>query len=91
MDEVRQPKLGNWYGYINQLYAYRVAETLDLQKKKKAGALDDQDAPEGDLTEISGDRPIPSGPPPKEEIIAATTIRQTDPNAQEELNDELEK
>lgn len=83
--EIQQPKLGNWYGYVNQLYAYRVAETLDLQRKKKSGELNEEDAPKGDVTEVAGDSPIPSGPPPKEEIIAATTIIQTAPT-EEELN-----
>jgi hypothetical protein len=72
--ELTQPQLGNWYGFMNQLYSYRVAETLDLQKQKREGTLPDESPIEEDLTKVSGGPPIPTGPPPKEDIIAGTTI-----------------
>jgi len=77
--ELEQPNLGNWYGFMNQLYAFRVAETLEIQKQKRDGATPAEGAPEGDLTDVSGGPPIPTGPPPREDIVAATTIVQTAP------------
>ena len=79
--ELTQPNLGNWYGFMNQLHAYRVTETLDLQKRKRDGSLDDSEVPLGDLTEVNGDTPIPQGPPPVENIVpltASTNIVQTE-------------
>ena len=76
--ELTQPNLGQWYGFMNQLYAYRVAETLDIQKKKMAGELEGDDQPEGDLLDVSGGVPIPTGPPDAETVIASTTILQTE-------------
>ena len=77
--ELEQPNLGNWYGFMNQLYAFRVAETLDIQKQKRDGAIPTEEAPEGDLTEVSGGPPIPTGPPAPKDIVGATTIVQTAP------------
>jgi hypothetical protein len=77
--ELEQPNLGNWYGFMNQLYAFRVAETLEIQKQKRDGATPGEATPEGDLTDVSGGPPIPTGPPPREDIVAATTIVQTAP------------
>ena len=80
--ELQQPNLGNWYGFMNQLYSYRVAETLDLQRQKRDGLIPEEEAPVGDLTDVSGGPPIPTDAPPKEDIIAATTIIQTDPKVE---------
>lgn len=77
--ELEQPNLGNWYGFMNQLYAFRVAETLDIQRQKNEGTIPPEDAPLGDLKDVAGGKPIPTGAPPKEDIIAATTIVQTAP------------
>lgn len=87
--ELEQPNLGNWYGFMNQLYAFRVAETLEIQRQKKDGTLPEEADPKGDLTDVSGGPPIPTTAPPKESIIAATTIIQTDPNR--EGNDDGDK
>lgn len=82
--ELEQPNLGNWYGFMNQLYAFRVAETLDIQRRKNAGELKEEDAPQGDLKDVSGGPPIPTGAPSPKTIVAATTILQTDPQVEGE-------
>lgn len=87
--ELEQPNLGRWYGFMNQLYAFRVAETLDIQKRKKEGDLDeDTPGPKGDITEASGGPPIPTGAPPKEDIVAATQIVQAEPNVEADTDGE---
>jgi hypothetical protein len=75
-NELEQPALGNWYAFVNQLYAYRVAETLELQRQQKAGEVSEEEAPIGDLTDVSGGVPIPTGAPP---ITGSATIVQADP------------
>ncbi len=80
--ELEQPNLGNWYGFMNQLYAFRVAETLDIQKRKTAGELPVEDAPQGDLADVSGGPPIPTGPPDPKDIVASTAIIQTRPTVE---------
>ncbi len=87
--ELEQPNLGNWYGFMNQLYAFRVAETLEIQKQKRDGTLPEEDAPQGDLADVSGGPPIPTGPPPRDDIVGAATIVQTAP-VEEEANSEKE-
>lgn len=82
--ELEQPNLGHWYGFLNQLYAYRVAETLDLQKRARAGELPESQAPLGDLTEVSGDVPIPSGPPPEGTLTNTINISQVKPDDSKE-------
>jgi len=77
--ELEQPNLGNWYGFMNQLYAFRVAETLEIQKQKREGAVPTEGVPEGDLADVSGGPPIPTGPPAPKDIVAATSIVQTAP------------
>lgn len=77
--ELEQPNLGNWYGFMNQLYAFRVAETLDIQKQKREGTLPAEDAPTGDLKDVSGGPPIPTGPPAPQDIVGSTNIIQTEP------------
>ena len=74
--ELEQPALGNWYGFVNQLYAYRVAETLELERSRKAGEVAEEKAPLGSLTDVSGGVPIPTKAPP---ITGSATIVQTDP------------
>ena len=88
--ELEQPNLGNWYGFMNQLYAFRVAETLEIQRQKNEGSLPEEDAPKSDLTDVSGGPPIPTTAPPKKSIIAATTIIQTDPKAEGDTDGEKE-
>jgi len=78
--ELEQPALGNWYAFVNQLYAYRVAETLELQRQRKAGEVAEEEAPLGDLTDVSGSVPIPTKAPP---ITGSATIVQTDPEVEE--------
>jgi hypothetical protein len=80
--ELEQPNLGHWYGFMNQLYAYRVAETLEIQKRKNDGTLSDEEMPQGDLKDVSGGPPIPTGPPSPKDIVASATIIQTDPNVE---------
>ena len=75
-NELEQPSLGHWYAFVNQLYAYRVAETLELQRQQKAGEVPEAEAPIGDLTDVSGGVPIPTGAPP---ITGSATIVQSDP------------
>jgi len=77
--ELEQPNLGKWYGFMNQLYAFRVAETLDIQKRKNEGDLPEEETPPADLTEVSGGPPIPTGPPAPKDIVASTSIIQTAP------------
>ena len=88
--ELEQPNLGNWYGFMNQLYAFRVAETLDIQKQKREGNLSKEEAPQGDLTDVSGGPPIPTGPPAPKDIVSSTTIVQTAPTVEGEPNGEKE-
>ncbi len=88
--ELEQPNLGNWYGFMNQLYAFRVAETLDIQKQKRDGTLSTEEAPQGDLKDVSGGPPIPTGPPAPKDIVASTTIIQTKPTVEEEPHGEQE-
>ena len=85
--ELTQPNLGQWYGFLNQLYAYRVAETLDIQRKKDAGELTDEKTPEGDLLDVSGGSPIPTGPPDPATVVASTAIIQTEPPTQEDFDE----
>jgi len=77
--ELEQPNLGNWYGFMNQLYAFRVAETLEIQKQRRDGTIPKDAAPQGDLKDVSGGPPIPTGPPAPKDIVGATTIVQTEP------------
>ena len=84
--ELEQPNLGNWYGFMNQLYAFRVAETLDIQRQKNEGTLPEEEQPKGDLKDVSGGPPIPTTAPPKKSIIAATTIIQTVPNVEDDAD-----
>jgi hypothetical protein len=77
-EELEQPKLGNWYGFMNQLYAFRVAETLDIQKQKRDGTIPEAEAPQGDLTDVA-QAPIPTGPPAPKDIVASATINQAAP------------
>jgi hypothetical protein len=86
--ELTQPNLGKWYGFMNQLYAYRVAETLDIQRKKDAGELTKENTPEGDLLDVSGGSPIPTGPPNPADVVASTAIIQTEPPTKEDFNEE---
>ena len=79
--ELEQPNLGNWYGFMNQLYAFRVAETLDIQKQKREGTLSEEEAPKGDLKDVA-QAPIPTGPPDPQDIVASTTIIQTRPTVE---------
>lgn len=87
--ELEQPNLGNWYGFMNQLYAFRVAETLEIQKQKRDGTLPEESAPQGDLADVSGGPPIPTGPPAPKDIAGTATIVQTAP-AEEEAKSEKE-
>ncbi len=89
-EELEQPKLGNWYGFMNQLYAFRVAETLDIQKQKRDGTLSEEDAPQGDLKDVSGGPPIPTGPPAPKDIVASASITQTAPTVEGEPTGEKE-
>ncbi len=82
--ELDQPALGNWYGFMNQLYAMRVTETLDIARRKKAGEFPEDEAPKGELTDVSGDAPIPTGPPSP---TATTTIIQTEPKVEVTLDE----
>ena len=88
--ELEQPNLGNWYGFMNQLYAFRVAETLDIQKRKNEGTLPEEKTPQGDITDVSGGPPIPTGPPSPKDIVASTTIIQTDPAVEGDPDGEKE-
>ncbi len=88
--ELEQPNLGNWYGFMNQLYAFRVAETLDIQKQKREGTLPEAAAPKGDLKDVSGGLPIPTGPPDPKDIVASTSIVQTEPTVEGEPAGEKE-
>ena len=81
--EVEQPNLGNWYGFMNQLYAFRVAETLEIQHQKKMGELSEEESPKGELVDIA-QAPIPTGPP---DIRGAASIIQTDPSVEGETNE----
>jgi len=88
--ELEQPKLGNWYGFMNQLYAFRVAETLDIQKQKRDGVIPEAEAPQGDLADVSGGPPIPTGPPAPKDIVASTVITQSAPVVEGALDGEKE-
>lgn len=71
IEQLEQPTLSNWYNMMHQLYAYRVHETLQIQKNKRESGEEDI------IKETTDQNITPTGPPPadfiKEEAIQIVT------------------
>ncbi len=82
--ELTQPNLGNWYGFMNQLYTFRVAETLSIQQKRSNGEFAEEEGPKGDISDIGGEVPLPTSAPP---LSTSVGINQTAPEETNERKD----
>jgi len=70
--QLEQPALGNWYNMMHQLYAYRVHETLQIQKDKREAGEEDK------IQQVADINVIPSGPPDAKVLKGGVQITQTE-------------
>lgn len=80
LSQLEQPVLGNWYTMMHKLYAYRVHETLQIQKNKR-------EAKEEDVIQTAVDQNItPTGPPPVSGVLGKVDLPAPE-KSEEEASD----